>query len=68
MWEAEKAPIMESNAPGEAGVKSEEKGDREMKRTVTLALALSLALTLLGGCANSDTPAQSAESKENFIG
>ena len=37
-----------------------------MKRTVTLALALSLALTLLGGCANSDTPAQSAESKENF--
>ena len=57
------SPYNGKQRAGEAGVKSEEKGDREMKRTVTLAMALSLALTLLGGCANSDTPAQSAESK-----
>lgn len=37
-----------------------------MKKTVTLALALSCSLALLGGCATSDTPAQTAEEKANF--
>ena len=32
-----------------------------MKKTVTLALALSLVLGLLSGCANTDTPADNAE-------
>ena len=31
-----------------------------MKKTVTLALGLTMTLTLLGGCA-ADTPAQTAE-------
>ena len=32
-----------------------------MKKTVTLALTLSLVFGLLSGCANADTPADNAE-------